>query len=283
MLTAINNTVSSTIDYDDAVTSATAELRWVAANELHVDHNYQRTLRPMFIRKIVKEFDPLLLGVLYVSERADGTLWVIDGQHRLEAVLSVYPLMMMHCIVYQGLDSSDEARLFWLMQKNRRGITAMEQFVSRVHARDPKALDIMRAMTEANVAPVTYKVANDQMRLRSSRAFAALEQVFDWMGHEGLVDVLTVIGDAWESERDAFRADHVLGVGVLLRRFPNLDRKRLVTKMRAVPPADIRREAKRQESMSIVSMRHGESVARALSMIYNRGLRNDGNRISWEG
>src|SRR5258708_7808516 len=50
---------------------------------------YARPLREPRVKKLVAEFDPLGVGVLYLSMRDDGSYWIIDGQHRAEAARRV--------------------------------------------------------------------------------------------------------------------------------------------------------------------------------------------------
>ena len=48
----------------------------------HINDQYQKAK----VNKIVKNFNPIGMGPILVSEREDGSLWIFDGQHRVEAL-----------------------------------------------------------------------------------------------------------------------------------------------------------------------------------------------------
>ena len=60
-------------------------LRIVAVADLQVDPSYQRCVKPNH-KKIARDFDPNALGVPLVGQREDHSLWIVDGQQRVEAL-----------------------------------------------------------------------------------------------------------------------------------------------------------------------------------------------------
>jgi hypothetical protein len=79
-------------------------------NSLQVDQAYQRTPTSN-VNSIVENFDEKLLGTIHVSRRSDGSLWVVDGQHRVAACKAV-GRRTVRCMVHEGLSADDEAALF---------------------------------------------------------------------------------------------------------------------------------------------------------------------------
>lgn len=260
------------------------ESRHIPIHELIVDHTYQRLPSQRRVAEMATRFDPLLLGRLFVSQRSDGSLAVIDGQHRLEMLRTLYPEsdIAVPCIVYVGLSIEAEAELFWKMQKMRRSVSAAEQFVARLASNEDKAKRIFAAMTEANCRLISYQVGMHRMPFRSTRAIRAIEDVYDAIGAAGLVRTLTLLGDAWEDEPDVFRSEHVLGIGALLRQFPEIDDHRIVVKLRDASPSAVRRAANAYAN-EIDRGRGGKAFAKAVLALYNKGRRNDENRLAWEG
>ncbi len=60
--------------------------RKIKADDLNVDRGYQRAAGTSYINKIAREFDPALFGIITVAERDDGSYWILNGQHRVEAM-----------------------------------------------------------------------------------------------------------------------------------------------------------------------------------------------------
>lgn len=118
----------------------------LTAGGLAVDHGYQRTLKPARVNEIRRHLDLDMLGVVWVSRRANGSLYVLDGQHRVRALvdegLGDYPL---DCKVYEGLTEDQEARVFFWLNKYLR-VHAADQFRARARFGDPVAHDIMRVV-----------------------------------------------------------------------------------------------------------------------------------------
>lgn len=82
----------------------------ISVSQLKVDHSYQR-LPTVNLHRMVQRFDDRLLGNLHVSRRRDGSLWVVDGQHRKLACQEI-KRSTVRCLVYEGMDLEDEAALF---------------------------------------------------------------------------------------------------------------------------------------------------------------------------
>lgn len=53
---------------------------------LKTDMSYQSPVKESQVKKIVKNFDPQKLHTIVVNKRNDGQFFVIDGQHRVEAL-----------------------------------------------------------------------------------------------------------------------------------------------------------------------------------------------------
>jgi hypothetical protein len=79
--------------------------------DLRVDLNYARELDEAWVRKIVAEWHPALFRCPLVAQRPDGSLWIIDGQHRVEAAKRL-GFDAAHAIVVQMDDVRREAHFF---------------------------------------------------------------------------------------------------------------------------------------------------------------------------
>ena len=110
-----------------------AHLQWVPIAEMRVSPAAQRELNEAHVNKMAAEFDLERLGNPTVSYRG-GHYWVIDGQHRIEALRRMgWDDQQIQCWTYKGLSEADEAEAFLkfndsltvnVLAKFRVGITA---------------------------------------------------------------------------------------------------------------------------------------------------------------
>ena len=127
--------------------------------DLNVDPAYQRSIEggqsKSLIRKIAMFWDWALFHPLSVARRADGSLWVIDGQHRLAAARLRRDLYDLPCVVGPSRSLADEAASFVAMNIQRRAMTKLDLFKAAVAGEDSEAGAIMAALAEAglSVAP----------------------------------------------------------------------------------------------------------------------------------
>lgn len=82
------------------------QLPWV------VDLRLQRLKRPDRVTNIARDFDPNALGVFAASQRPNGTLILLDGQHRGGACLEKHYRGPLITRVYRNLTPVQEAKLF---------------------------------------------------------------------------------------------------------------------------------------------------------------------------
>lgn len=79
----------------------------------------QREINNDWVNKLVAEFDPDAFGLITVNLRSDGKYYIVDGQHRVEAMrLLGWDDQKVDANIYEGLTLPQEAELF--LQLNRR-------------------------------------------------------------------------------------------------------------------------------------------------------------------
>lgn len=96
---------------DTRAKSIGANTMEVPLADLNVDSNYARELDEAWVETIVSGWDPDLFRNPLVSRRSDGSLWVVDGQHRVEAAKRL-GFDWVHAIVIPIDDVEKEAYLF---------------------------------------------------------------------------------------------------------------------------------------------------------------------------
>jgi len=133
--------------------------------DLQVDESYQRSIdngsSQALIRKIAAYWDWSLFHPLTIARRADGSLWVVDGQHRLAAARMRRDLYDLPCVVTAYQSQADEAASFVAMNVQRRALSALDLFKAAVAAGDDNAVEVTEMMNAAGLtlAPHHYYIS----------------------------------------------------------------------------------------------------------------------------
>lgn len=237
---------------------------------------YQRPLTT-FVEKITKDFNPALVGTLAVSERSKTKFALIDGQTRAEGMKRL-GITAAPCVVYEGLDVHQEARLFALFQTQRRGMHSADRFRAQVIAGEPTQVEINRIAEECG-----FVIGKNRGTRQGDRpyipAVAALEYVYrgaqtggrDTKNPELLVQTLSTIKQAWPAVPEtAVSATIIRGVGHWLKRTPNVDEERLVQRLHRHTPSELAKRAEALREGAGMSGKSPKYLADAIDTIYRR-------------
>lgn len=134
--------------------------KWVIADEpgefaliekaaLNVDHSYQRYHTDPKVLEKARSWSWLACGALSIGRRSDGTLWVIDGQHRYLAACRRSDIKVLPCMVYESQGPEVEAIAFLNMTAGRKPMNAVEKFKARIVGKDPVALEIQALVEQS--------------------------------------------------------------------------------------------------------------------------------------
>lgn len=118
----------------------------VLIDDLQVDHRYQRELDQRLVERIREQFDMVVADIISVSKRADGSLYIINGQHRAAAAKLEGETHIL-AFIYEGLTLKQEAE-YRLKFNNMRLDRPLEKFHAQITAGDPTALAIVRICEE---------------------------------------------------------------------------------------------------------------------------------------
>lgn len=134
-------------------TRPSLEFRRIA--ELEIDPAYQRNIdagpSQTLIRRIATFWDWTLCQPLSVAKRADGTLMVVDGQHRLEGARLRGDIIDLPCVISAYASMGEEAAAFVALNQQRRPLNRMQVFKAALAAGDKEALDIKDALDDAGL------------------------------------------------------------------------------------------------------------------------------------
>lgn len=187
-----------------------ARLRWVPIEQMRVSAVSQRDLNQARVDRIAADFDPEQIGTPTVNER-DGLFWIIDGQHRVEAMKQVgWGDQSVQCWTYSGLSEAEEAETF-LKLNDVLAVSAFDKFTKGVSAGREIESDIDRV-----VRAVGLCVSRDQVP-GAIRAVGTLRRVYNRGGAPGLSRSLRIIRDAYGDA--GLEAAVIDGMGYLTQRY----------------------------------------------------------------
>lgn len=207
--------------------------------DLFADPTYQRDLDDLRVQRMVRDFDPALVGIIEVSRRADGRYAILDGQHRWATVrdheFDRTDRPHIACRVHTGLTVADEARLYHQLNTTRKQLTGWDRWLARRAAGEQAVLDI-----EACVTAHGFTVG---MREGAGvlRATKAAENVVALGGIPLLGEVLSVIRAAYGDDQAGLDAAIIHGLGHVMKFYDReeLDLHRLVEALQGVVPRQL--------------------------------------------
>lgn len=197
---------------DDTNTRPTLDrkLRWVPIIRTKINPVAQRDLRQARVDHIAAEFDPEQIGTPTVNLR-DGHFYVIDGQHRIEALKQMgWGDQQIQCWVYEGLSEEDEADRF-LKLSDTLPIDAFSKFRIAVKAGREVECDIDR-IVRAN----GLKVSRDKLD-GSTQAVGTLRRIYSRSGASVLARTLRIARDSYGTP--GLSAASLDGLGLLCQRY----------------------------------------------------------------
>lgn len=132
---------------------APPSLEQVPLDRLQVDPTYQRATDSqssrLLIAGMVKAWDWSLCQPIVVSRRADGTMWVLDGQHRVAGARARGDIPYLPCVLLSSLDPQTEARTFVDLNTRRQRLTQGQIFHGQLAAGEPTARLVQQMLDQA--------------------------------------------------------------------------------------------------------------------------------------
>ena len=195
----------------------------IKVSDMFVDYTYQRQPLKTKINRIVKNFNPDLLGVITCSMREDNTLAIIDGSHRYHALVQMgMKNANVNALVYFGLSIEDEAHIFALTNKEHTKPTPSQIFKAGIVAGDDVSIGINEVVEKAG-AKVDFSAGPDKIR-----CVATLRKVYDNAGANVLLKTLQTLRDAYPNNKEMYRDQIISAVACIYNRYgKKVDQARL--------------------------------------------------------
>lgn len=170
---------------------------------------YQHIPNKGKVKDIALYFDETYVVCPVVSEREDGTLVIVDGQHRVLAML-VSGVTDWACEVFTGLDLAGEALLYRRINGDRRSPSKYEMWVADRVANDKLVLACDKTLATYGLEVAAHKGV---MKLAST------DDVRGAFKRGNLKETLDVI-KAWSFDERALEGPVMAGVSRFLRAHP---------------------------------------------------------------
>lgn len=205
---------------------------------------YGRKIAQSNIGRILREgWNHIGASFLIVSMRADGTLVLIDGNHRRIAALSL-GIYRLRAYVIPGLTIEDEARLFVYLNSSKAP-TAIDLFHADVRAGKPEVVDIVRILAKHGL-----KVARQEGgKPGHGTVTTALElrKTYDVLGPDLFEGVVLTLKEAWGFEYTAWGSRIFGGMRAFYSRYAgDFKRADLVARLRVEMPDTVLTKSKTQ-------------------------------------
>jgi hypothetical protein len=232
---------------------------------MKVSPRAQREFRPSHAEKFAADFDLEALGYPVVNHR-DGHYFVVDGQHRIEALKMIgWGDQQIQCECYEGMTEAQEADLF-LRRDDRRAIRSFDKFRIAVTAEREAETDIERVVLAQGL-----KISNSDSPGCLS-AIAALQKVYKTAGPEGLGRALRIVRDAYGGHQAALRGDIITGLGLVCSRYNGkMDDEKAVERLSKVPGGALGLMGKAEVIRRQTGRQKAHCVAAATVETYNAG------------
>lgn len=185
-----------------------------------------------------KGFRRLSLGVLYVNRRANGDLYVMDGQHRKELLLEIDGEdAVALCVVYHGLTEEQEKQMFYDLNGIRRAVGRRKLDELGAELGDPDKVAVVQVLEESGMKLTIAKhhVSDPSEVLCGGE----LETICARGGQDHLREVVTVVAQGFEGRKERRGAETFGGSDLFLRTYkhdPNYNRATLIERLRKTSP-----------------------------------------------
>lgn len=186
----------------------------VPLGQMTISARAQRDLRPARVAKLVAEMDLDQIGLPVVNER-DGQFYIIDGQHRVEALKewlgSGWEKQRIECRVYKNLTEQQEANIFDRVN-DTLPVSAIERFKVRVTAERADEVIVNKILES-----VGLHVTRHKKRPGSIHCVSTVLGIYRRSGSANLQRTLGIVLSSYgDSGLDAFI---ISGVSLVLDRY----------------------------------------------------------------
>lgn len=180
-------------------------LQFCRPAELHIDPSYQRSTADAgshkLIQRIAEKWNWDLCQPLVVSRRRTfiDQLFVIDGQHRLQAARLRGDIDQLPCVILNCDDAAQEAEAFVQLNASRKPLKRLDVFRASVQSGSPAAQQIMAAIEAAGLQLAPHD-RTDKYKPGWIACTGAMEDCLKRHGPLALEVALSVLAQAYPGQ-----------------------------------------------------------------------------------
>lgn len=191
-------------------------IEWIRLGNMAIPPHAQREMKPAKVDAILADFDLDVFGVITVSERR-GIFYIIDGQHRVEAIKrwegDGWEDLRVECRVYRGLTEAEEANKFDRLNDSMP-VSVFDKFRIRVNAGRDEETKIQKIVEREGL-----KISKGVVPGGIS-AVGTLRRVYMRANEKALSKTLRIIRDGFGDA--GFEAAVIDGLGHMCQRYDGL-------------------------------------------------------------
>ena len=247
----------------------------VNTHDLKVNPVAQREFRPSWAETILNHWDINKFQRPFVNRRADGSLYIIEGQHGTWAYREHYGAgddLAIEVELYDGLTEAEEAEAF-LALNNKKPVDALSKFKVAVTAGRPNECRIDKIVRD-NGCHITANCSTPG----AITAVGAVAKIYANHGPETLAMTIRVLRNAFGD--GGYERANLLAVADVIARY-NVDEVALTAALVKVPRGSKGLAQQAAALRDAYGCSVPEATAAAIVMVYNKGKRGRARLSSW--
>lgn len=241
-------------------------LVYLTAGELEICEKVQRQVELAHARKLSKNWDDALVGVLTVSYR-DGHFYVVDGQQRLYVQTAIkkdrdYRFMVN---LWEGLSEQEEGQMFLAMNRDHKSVTTYDRFKVAANIGSADELAVLKAIEDLG-----YTIG-PKSSAEVIGCPATLLRIYRQTGRSNLKRAIEIYAAAFRGDDKPWNATVLEGIALLFHKDGHrIEDARAISKFRVQWSEDFDREAR---ARAVGNNRAVGAMVRVLQEHYDKGLR----------
>lgn len=242
------------------------------AKDLMIHPYAQRELVPSKLKSLTKSLDLDAIGIIHAVDcnigGVDG-VWVIDGQHRVKALMEVgFGDWLVDCVIHA--DAADEQKScdLFLKLNDRAAVYAYDKFMAEVRAGHASAVGATAVVESKGLAIGRTSAA------KTITAVMCLKKAWALDNGISLARALEAMIQAWGTSAHCMEGKVIEAISTIFHRYgQKIDGASFVQKMAKFPggPARVVGVAKGHMEVHRVSL--ARAIANTLIDAYNHGKR----------
>lgn len=248
------------------------ELMWVDVEQIRVDRNYQRDVKPTRVAQILRDFTWAHFQPVSLAEQSDGTFTIFDGQHRVAAARAHPAITHVPAAVNRIESAREEAEAFLGVNVNRTAVSTVEKYHAGIEAGDADMMAVCAVLEEAGCEVIA--AAGVKPAPNKTNAVTAVQRAIKTYGDKAVTDACKTLVRAWLKDTGALNGVMIGALSRLSRNNRNIiSIERLAIKLHGKD-----RKILTSDAETIRKIGGGDAclnVAKAVVEVYNKGLQKD--------